>query len=84
MDRIDYPQQEEREIPKDLIIHLVKKCAGFYIRNLPHIIALSLHYFIPTLLSLYLLYYLQKNSLWIFSLVHSARFPLPPSTTISL
>ena len=80
MDGMDYPQEEEREIPKDLIIHLVKKCAGFYIRNLPHIIALSLHYFIPTLLSLYLLYYLQKTpfgySHWFILLVF--LYPLLP------
>jgi hypothetical protein len=62
MDRMDYPQEEKREIPKDLIPQLLQKYRKIFKRNLLKAITLSLPYLLTTLISLYLLRFLQKTA----------------------
>jgi len=62
MDRIDYPPEEEREIPQDLIPQLLQKYRKIFKRNLLKSITLSLPYLLTTLISLYLLRFLQKTA----------------------
>lgn len=62
MDRMDYPPEEEREIPQDLIPQLLQKYRKIFKRNLLKSIILSLPYLLTTLISLYLLRFLQKTA----------------------